>query len=137
MEREKTDYADDYIELLRDQYEKIDNEVWYEIIDKHKEYPEQDKKAVENAKVTITKNKELLKPKTQEAERLKADLTVVDRMYKAMLRDVLSQPPNTSRKPRNSATATIQSTETSTPSRKKSRNKNRQSKDSRTSAGPF
>ena len=69
MEREKTDYADDYIELLRDQYEKIDNEVWYEIIDKHKEYPEQDKKAVENAKVTITKNKELLnqKPKKQNA----------------------------------------------------------------------
>ena len=39
MAEKKGNYADDYIELLRDQLEKVNNEVWYEIIDIHKEYP--------------------------------------------------------------------------------------------------
>ena len=38
MSQKKGNYADDYIELLRDELEKVNNEVWYEIIDIKKEY---------------------------------------------------------------------------------------------------
>ena len=53
MSKKKSNYADDYIELLRDQLEKINNEVWYEIVDIHKEYSEEIKTDVEDMKKNI------------------------------------------------------------------------------------
>ena len=79
MEVQKANYADEYIELLRDQYEKIDNEVWYEIIDKHVEYSQETKDSVAKAEQNIAINKQKLIPLANEVDGLQADLDIIDR----------------------------------------------------------